>query len=128
MIACNTCQAVHAGSEDTQEKLLSELRATTDAPMDVTVIDQGSFAFMEFDDMQDAPPDGPVISGIQAVQILPSNLACRALHFPAIDATQQVGLSECNFTCQEQLEAQVAAGFWHGCSWGGCIAGPPDTT
>ena len=59
--------------------------------MDVTVIDQGSFAFMEFD-VQDAHPDGPVISGVQALQILPSSLACRALHFPAIDAALQVRL------------------------------------
>ncbi|KAK9833496.1 hypothetical protein WJX84_004300 [Apatococcus fuscideae] len=63
-----------------------------DAPMDVTVIDQGSFVVMEFD-VQDASPDGPVISGVQALQILPSRLACRALQFPAIDATLQVAPS-----------------------------------
>ena len=82
---------LQAGAEDAQEKLLAELHATADAPMDVTVIDQGSFAFMEFN-VQDAHPDGPVISGVQALQILPSSLACRALHLPTIDATLQVRL------------------------------------
>ncbi|KAK9835452.1 hypothetical protein WJX74_000339 [Apatococcus lobatus] len=80
------------GAEDAQERLLSEMHASADAPMDVTVIDQGSFVVMEFD-VQDASPDGPVISGVQALQILPSRLACRALQFPAIDATLQVAPS-----------------------------------
>lgn len=89
--------AEYAGIDDAHERLLAGLHATADAPGDMTVIDQGSFAFMEFADVQDdAPPDGPVISGVQALQILPSTLACRALHFPAIDATQQVGCGTCN--------------------------------
>lgn len=66
------------------------LDQNSSAPVNVTIIDQGSFAFFEYDAL-DAPPDGPVISGVQALQILPSSLACRCLHFPEIGHTLQAG-------------------------------------
>ena len=111
---CDESYAVHAGAEDVQERLLQELHSTTDTAMDVTVIDQGSFAFMEFEDGQDAPQDGPVISGVQALQILPSTLACRAVHFPAIDATQQVGCHACRLNAESQCQEQLGklGSYW----------------
>ncbi len=61
------------------------------APADVTIIDQGRFAFVEFD-VKNETNDGPVINGVHVVQALPSSLAGRAEVFSALDASLQVSL------------------------------------
>ena len=58
--------------------------------MDLTIIDQGRFAFLEFEEQHTNPSDRPVIAGIHALQILPTSLAGRSLHFPPMNAALQV--------------------------------------
>ena len=59
----------------------------------VTVIDQGRFGFTEFA----MPLDGvhneglAVTGGVHVVEVVPSELACRSLTFPALDPALQVG-------------------------------------
>ena len=79
-----------AGADNLQDKQQTELLQSLEAAVNVKVIDQGSFAFLEYDDV-DAQSDCSVISGVHALQILPSSLALRCLYFPAIDSTLQAG-------------------------------------
>ncbi|KAK9842884.1 hypothetical protein WJX74_003872 [Apatococcus lobatus] len=80
------------GTEDAKVRAGLGLLKPAAGQMDVTIIDQGRFFFLEFDG-EHVPTDRPVISGVGALQILPSSLACRSLHFPAINSALQVSPS-----------------------------------
>ena len=57
----------------------------------VTFIDQGRFAFAEFSEARSAHNDGLAVSGgVHIVEVIPTELACRALTFPALDPALQV--------------------------------------
>ena len=67
--------AVLAGTE---ERGVSRKQHTNKT--EITIIDQGSFAFLEFEGL-DASPDQPAAAGIHVLQILPTSLVSRATHF-----------------------------------------------
>ena len=77
-----------AGTESAHEKQTAN-RGHNANPMEITIIDHGRFAFLEFEGL-DASPDRPAIAGIHVLQVVPTSLASRATFFPALDPTMQV--------------------------------------
>ena len=78
-----------AGAENVSEKLAADQHGDTAKAMDSTIIDQGRFTFLKFEDL-DPGDDNPVIAGIHVLQILPTSLAGRAKIFPPLDLSLQV--------------------------------------
>ncbi len=95
------------------------------APADVTIIDQGRFAFLEFDD-KDETDDRPVINGVHVVQALPSSLAGRAEVFSDLDASLQVAPILSSKLLQFSLKLRPGgAGCYEMVAWG-CSAQTPN--
>ena len=80
-----------AGTEGVEAAATAGADSAQKTHMDITVIDHGRFAFVEFPDM-DAAEDRPVVQGVHVVQLLPSGLSGRAGLFPTINQALQVGL------------------------------------
>lgn len=76
---------MYGAGHATMQRLLP-IHATS-SEQAVVVIDQGRFGFTEF-----AVPERAlaVTGGIHVVEIVPSELACRALAFPALDPALKV--------------------------------------
>lgn len=89
-----------AGHATMQRVILSH---ATSSEQPVVVIDQGRFGFTEF-----SAPHGPstealaVTGGVHIVEVVPSELACRVLKFPALDPALKVSVlaSSLNACCQ----------------------------
>ncbi len=93
-----------AGLQSAVEKLAAGAEEKASA-MGITILDQGRFAFLEFED-PDTASDGPAVSGIHVLQILPTSLACQATYFPVLNPSLQVKPSlECALrnTCARSM-------------------------